>query len=53
MNEDVQRLSSALLGDDHRKAAQPAREVERTGNFYGADTQNEPSPGQDDEAAER
>jgi mxaD protein len=54
MNEDVQKFPVSFYSATITvKPAGQDSQVEWTGNFYRADTQNEPPPGQDDEAAEK
>lgn len=53
MNEDLQKFPVSFYSATITvKPAGAGSEVEWVGNFYRADTQNEPPPGQDDAAAE-
>lgn len=54
MNEDVQKFPVSFYSATITvRPGSRGSEIEWTGNFYRADTQNEPPPGQDDEAAEK
>jgi mxaD protein len=54
MNEDVQKFPVSFYSATITvRPAGKGSQVEWVGNFYRADTQNEPPPGQDDEAAEK
>jgi mxaD protein len=54
MNEDAQKFPVSFYSATITvKPGAKGSQVEWVGNFYRADTQNEPPPGQDDEAAEK
>lgn len=54
MNQDVQKFPVSFYSATITvKPAGAGSQVEWVGNFYRADTQNEPPPGQDDDSAEK